>query len=175
VAARARQSWTDAEPRILRREVEAMNEHAPEMAWHDEVVGLDGKAGKGWEGLAPVWAGDRSKPKGVDGLLAGRQLRLKVVYREAFPTVPPMLFPVDPSPPLERRTQHYWHLNPNGSLCLMRGAEDWAQTDTAAALVRKASGWFIEYLLVEAGAIDGMTTSGIFKSTGIDPVLKTFA
>jgi hypothetical protein len=175
VAARGRQSWTDAEPRILRREHEAMGERAPEMQWRDEVVGPDGKVGKGWEGLAPTWGGDRPKPDGVDGLLAGRQLRLKVIYREAFPAVPPALFPVDPDPPPERRTQHYWHLNPNGSLCLMRNAGDWKQTDTAAALVAKASGWFIEYLLVEADEIDGMTVTGIFTSTGIDPVLKKFA
>jgi hypothetical protein len=175
VATRARQSWTDAEPRILRRELEAMAEHAPEMVWCDEVAGPDGKVGKGWEGLAPAWAGDRPKPAGVDGLLDGRQLRLKVVYREAFPTVPPMLFPVDPTPALGARGAHYWHLNPNGSLCLLRSADDWQLTDTAADLVRKAAGWFIEYLLVQAGVMDGMTVRGIYASSAIDPLLSKYA
>lgn len=152
-----------------------MAARAPQMVWQDEIVGPDGKTRTGWEGFAPTWGGDRSRPPGVDGLLAGRKLRLKVIYREAFPTVPPTLVPVDPDPPMERRTQHYWHINPNGSLCLFRRADDWKQTDTAAALVCKASGWFIEYLLVEAGEMDGMTVSGVYSSTGIDPILKRFA
>lgn len=152
-----------------------MAARAPQMVWHDEIAGPDGKAGKGWEGLAPAWGGDRPRPTGVDGLLAGRQLHLKLIYRQAFPTVPPVLFPVEPDPPAVRRTQHYWHINPNGSLCLLRSADDWQQTDTAAALVCKASGWFIEYLLVEAKAMDGMTVRGIYTSTGIDPILKRYA
>jgi hypothetical protein len=160
---------------VLQREHQAMALLAPDMAWHDELVGLDAKAGKGWEGLAPAWGAERPKPPGVDGLLAGRRLRLTVVYREAFPTVPPVLFPTDPDPPPGRRTQHYWHINPNGSLCLLRNADDWQQTDTAAALVCKASGWFIEYLLVEAGQMDGMTVRGIYTSTGIDPILNKYA
>jgi hypothetical protein len=54
------------------------------------------------------------------------------------------LVPPDPDPPPDGRTQHYWHSNPNGSLCLLRGADDRQPTDTAAALVCKASGWLIE-------------------------------
>ena len=46
---------------------------------------------------------------------------------------------------------HTWHVNGDGSLCLMQAADDWQPEDTAADLVRKACGWFVEYLLVEAG------------------------
>lgn len=168
---RTRISWTEAEPAALDRELRAMAAGAPDMLWHDELVGPDGRRGSGWQGLAPTWGGERAQPPGVDELLSGRRLSLQVIYREAHPVVAPILFPLDPDPPAERRTQHYWHLNPNGSLCLFRSADDWNPTDTAADLVRKASGWFIEYLLIEAGDMDGMTVRGIFESTSIDPVL----
>lgn len=172
---RVRQSWVAAEPTVLRREQAAMRERAPDMAWSDNVTAPDGRQGAGCEGLAPAWGSERPQPPGVDELLAGRRLRLQVIYREGSPMVPPMLFPVDPEPPPDRRTQHYWHINPDGSLCLLRSADDWQPTDTAADLVCKASGWLIEYLLIEEGHMDGMTMRGIYASTGIDPILARLA
>ncbi len=160
---------------MLGREREAMSARAPEMVWHDQLTSSDGRSGPGWEGLAPAWGAERSRPAGVDELLAGRQLRLQVIYREAFPMVPPRLYPLAPDPPLGRRTQHYWHLNPDGSLCLLRNAHDWQPTDTAVDLVCKASGWFIEYLLIESNRLDGMTVHGVYVSTGLDPALARCA
>jgi hypothetical protein len=57
----------------------------------------------------------------------------------------------------------------------MQSASDWQLTDTASDLVRKASCWFVEYLLLEAGKIDAMTIRGIYGDTFLDPVLATFA
>ena len=56
----------------------------------------------------------------------------------------------------------------------MQGADDWHLTDTAADLVRKASGWFIEYLLVEARKLEGMTERGIFEDTSIDEIIAGY-
>jgi len=127
--------------------------------------------GVGWEGLAPAWGAERGEPTGVKGLLAGRRLRLRVIYPEAFPMVPVDLYPVKPEVPVGRRTLHRWHINGDGSLCMMQAAEDWQPGDTSADLVCKASGWFIEYLLVDGGEMDAMTTRGIYVSQDIDALL----
>jgi len=54
---------------------------------------------------------------------------------------------------------------------MMQAAEDWQPGDTSADLVCKASGWFIEYLLVDGGEMDAMTTRGIYVSQDIDALL----
>lgn len=147
-----------------------MAQHAPEMTWA-ESLDFRSRPVVGWAGQAPVWAGERSKPAGVDELLVGQQLGLVVLYPEAFPMVPPVLLPLYPEVPIERRTLHKWHVNGDGTLCLLQAAEDWQPTDTAADLVRKASGWFIEYLLLEAERIDAMTERGILSDTSLDSKL----
>ena len=175
MADRSPESWVDAEPGIVERERAAMAAHAPEMAWRDNLVWMEQRRAFGWAGCAPSWGADRPKPAGVDELLAGRRLELVVIYPEAFPSVPASLFPTDPDVPLDRRTLSLWHVNGDGSLCLMQAADDWQPTDTAAALVRKAAGWFIEYLLVDAGEIERMTERGIFDDTSLDEILARHA
>lgn len=168
-------SWTQAEPDIAAHEKDAMARHAPSMQWAEDLVWRGGRRTVGWRGKAPAWAADRPKPQGVDELLGERRLELLVVYPEAFPAVPAALFPLDPDPPMNRRTLHRWHVNGDGSLCLMQSAEDWKLTDTAADLVRKASGWYIEYLLVEAGKLETMTESGVFEDTSTDSIIAEYA
>lgn len=145
--------WRDAEPAALVREKAAMAERAPDMTWHDAGAG-------GWEGLAPAWPRDLSPPPGLDHLVDGRRLRLLVVYSQGFPMSPPSLWPLDPAPDIEMRARHDWHLNGNGSICLLFSAADWPGTGTAADLVEKASGWFAEYLARKAGLIETMSESG---------------
>ena len=169
------QGWVSAEPTVVERERAAMEQWAPELTWRDDLHWREGRQAFGWTGSAPAWAGEREPPRGAAELLAGRQLQLEVIYPEAFPAVPAVLFPRDPEVPLQRRTLSTWHVNGDGSLCLMRSADDWRLTDTAADLVRKASGWFIEYLLLEAEEIEQMTERGILVDTCLDPVLAKFA
>jgi hypothetical protein len=88
------------------------------------------------------------------------------------PTVAPDLYPIDPEVPIDRRTQHKWHVNGDGSLCLMQAADVWQPENTAADLVRKAAGWYIEYLLVDGGDLDHMTERGIYISDEIDALLE---
>lgn len=61
-----------------------------------------------------------------------------------------------------------WHVMGDGSLCLLRNAGEWTGRDLAAELVVKAAGWHLEYLLLEAGAIDAMTVKGIAESDELD-------
>lgn len=166
----ASESWTSVEPALVEREKVAMAEHAPEMEWEDALIYHQRRV-VGWRGVAPDWGADRVKPDGTDALLAGRRLELLVLYLEAFPMAPPALVPLNPEVPMHRRTLSKWHVLGDGSLCLVQAAEDWQPEDTAADLVRKASGWFIEYLLLEAGRIDRMTERGIFEDTSLDAEL----
>ena len=164
-----RVSWQEAELQRLLREREEMSRCCPDMVWRH-----DARAG-GWEGLAPEWPMPRARPAGLENLLSGRRLRLRVDYSPAFPMVEPRLWPLEPEPPRERRLRHPWHLNADGSLCLLEQAWDWDPSATAADLVVKASGWFIEYRLMEAGRITEMSERGIYVDASLDPVIETFA
>jgi len=145
--------WRAAEPEVLARERAAMAERAPDMQWIDN-------GGGGWEGLAPTWPFDLHPPEGLDRLLESRRLRLAVIYSQGFPMSPPALLPLDPVPHVELRARHDWHLNSDGSICVLFTAADWPGTGTAADLVEKASGWFVEYLALQAGLIQSMSESG---------------
>jgi hypothetical protein len=164
-------SWLEAEAKRVEREQAEMERWCPGMQWRTDLTWADGRHGAGWEGLAPTWGSDRPQPAGVGQMLDGRQLRLRVLCPEAFPMVPPDLYPIHPEVPISRRTQHRWHVNGDGSLCMMQAAGDWQPTDSAADLVRKAAGWFIEYLLVDAGDLAVMTRRGIYVSDEIDALL----
>jgi hypothetical protein len=153
-----RQSWVEAEPTRTARERSTISAVAPELTWIDHSGG--------WEGLAPIWPFDRPAPEELDAFLAGRRFRLRVEYLEGFPMAAPRIVPLDPDPDPRVRTQHDWHVNGDGTVCLLQSASDWTGRDTAAVLVVKAAGWFLEYLLMEAGLIDTMTANGIVR----DPV-----
>jgi hypothetical protein len=62
----------------------------------------------------------------------------------------------------------------DGSLCLLQTADLWTGRETAADLVIKASGWFVEYLLMEAGAIERMTLSGLNADISLDETIRNF-
>lgn len=149
--------WRDAEPYALEREHAAMLERAPDMQWSERLP-----AG-GWEGRAPAWPAGCDAPVGLDRLLGEQRLGLSVQYTQGFPMAAPDVFPTDPIPPASRRADHSWHLNGNGSLCLLFSSADWPEGATAAELVEKASGWFVEYLAREAGLIERMSESGPVK------------
>lgn len=164
-----RQSWMAAESERLQRERDTMHAVAPDMTWLD-----DAPAG-GWEGFVPQWPLPRPAPDGLDDLLAGRRLLLRVTYKQAFPAIEPILTPIDPEPDISRRVDHDWHINGDGSLCLLRDADLWTGRETAADLVVKAAGWFVEFLLLEQGAIPAMTENGIHTDDSVDQVIEALA
>jgi hypothetical protein len=162
-----RQSWLEAEPERLVYERHEMERLAPEMAWID----LDGAGG--WAGYAPGWPFEREAPAGLVAFLGGRRLKLLVAYSQAYPAVPPALFPLDPEPPLERRLLHRWHLNGDGSICVLQSLDHWSGREATAELVIKASGWFIEYLLVDRELCDAMSENGIAADPSLDHLLTS--
>lgn len=161
--ARAR-SWWAEDPGMLRRERDAMSIIAPDLTWTADGAGS-------WAGLAPAWPFGRPAPPGLDELLAGHRLRVLVTYGHAFPMTAPAVWAVDPEPSINQRTQHAWHVNGDGSLCLLEAATAWTGREAAAELVVKASGWFIEYLLMRCGLITGMTGAGLAADLSMDAVI----
>jgi hypothetical protein len=152
---------------VLERERVAMAEHAPEMEWVEEGAGR-------WEGHAPEWPFPRDRPDpGLTRLLAGARLQLRVEYVQAHPAVAPVLVPLSPIPPRERRLRHDWHINGDGTLCLLAADILWRPDDTAADLVLKASGWIIEYRLKERGRIKSMSDTGLYDDASLDAVIRS--
>jgi hypothetical protein len=128
--------------------------------------------GVGWFGVAPIWPFARERPAALDAFVASRRLTLEIGYLESFPMVPPRFMPIDPEPDLKVRTMHAWHVNGDGSLCMFQNSTDWDPWCTAADLIPKASGWFIEYLLLIDGRIEQMTVSGIARDNSLDDLLE---
>lgn len=166
-------SWTTAEAEHLDKERAEVMAIAPGLRW---VTGLqvgwrDDLAG--FQGPLPPWCAARPKPAGVDELLGGAQMVVQIAYREATPMVPPAIYPLDPDVPIERRTDHTWHVNSDGSLCLLQTAYLWVPGSTAAPLIVKATCWFIEYELMERGLITEMTEQGIAQDTAYDAIIAS--
>lgn len=163
LAGRARTWWAE-DPSLLRRERDAMSVIAPDLNWTADGAGW-------WAGLAPTWPFGRPAPPGLDALLAEHRLRVLVTYGHAFPMTAPAVWAVDPEPAIEQRTQHAWHVNGDGSLCLLEAAAAWTGREAAAELVVKASGWFIEYLLMRRGVVTSMTSDGLAADLSVDAVI----
>jgi hypothetical protein len=157
-------TWRVDEPALLRKEQMAMTAVAPELAWSDQGAGS-------WQGPVPRWPFERNPPPGLDTLLSGRRLHVHVAYGHAFPMTAPVVWPIDPEPSIEQRTDHAWHVNGDGSLCLLESASAWTGREAAAELVVKAAGWFIEYLLISAGLITQMTSVGLAADLSMDAVI----
>lgn len=154
-------SWLDAEPAAAAREREHMAEVAPGLCW------LEGPSG-GWEGKLPLWPFERARPTALEDFVEGRALEVRIEYPQSYPMAEPLFVPCDPQPPLAVRSWATWHVLPNGGLCLLQDAAAWSGTDTAADLVPKASGWFLEYLLMEKRVIEEMTVNGIASDDCLD-------
>jgi hypothetical protein len=164
--------WMDAEPRRLEQELEAMAALAPDVKWI--AVSPELPAG-GWEGDIPKWPFDRDRPDPGLDLLVPDPLTLRVQMKQSFPASPPKLWPLlDPLPDPTYRTQTDWHINGDGSLCLLQTADMWTGRDPAANLVMKAAGWFIEYRLMEEKLAEKMTISGICADPILDDLIRGF-
>lgn len=164
LASLARTWWTE-EPALLRKEHDAMAVVAPDLTW-------TGKGAGSWEGPVPAWPFERPAPPGLDALLAGRRLRVLVAYGHAFPMTTPVVWAIYPEPSIEQRTEHAWHVNGDGSLCLLEAAAAWTGREAAAELVAKAAGWFIEYLLMCRGLIASMTNVGLAADPSVDAIIS---
>lgn len=157
-----RESWLAAESTRVVKEREAMSGIAPDLRWCDEDP-----AG-GWDGIVPIWPFDRSAPPDLDAFLDGRRLKVRIQYLQSFPMVEPKFWPIDPEPEIVHRTDARWHVLGDGALCLFQDASDWTGRETAAELIPKAAGWFLEFLLMQRGVIEEMTEEGIAVDPSLD-------
>lgn len=163
--------WWRAEPARLERDRRELGEHFPDLSWFepDDAIRQAG----GWRGQLPLWPFERPRPEGLDAL--GDGLRLELVYPQAWPVVAPWIYPLDPEPDVMARTEHRWHVNGNGSLCLLQSAQQWRTEDSLVELLLKAAGWRIEFALVQADLLEAMTEAGIVTDPTLDPLLSYLA
>lgn len=157
--------WFEDDPARLEREIEAMKPVAARLTW----------AGGHWVGRLPLWPMERPEPIGLRDYVRARRLQVEVHYLESFPMVAPRFLPIDPEPPLTVRTMSRWHVLGDGALCLFQNFTDWEPHCTAADLVPKAAGWFLEYLLMDDGRIDAMTESGMASNDELDSLFSAAA
>lgn len=162
--------WVDAEPDRLQRDLTEVADFAPQLMYYppDPDGGIPHG---GWKGELPRWPFDRPVPESLDALIGAAGLPVAVVYRAAYPMVPPLIYPLDPVPTFEEWTQTTWHVAPGGSLCLLRSVGAWLPEASITELLAKAAGWRIEYALMKAGVIDQMSVSGIVSDPSHDHLI----
>lgn len=161
--------WFDAHPDRLGRELEEMSAY-PDLIWDENLTREGHQDGGGWAGALPAWPFERPRPPELDAFLAGETFEAVIVCLQGHPAVKPRVYPTNPEPDVGVRTMNAWHVAGDGSLCLSQRAYDWDGSETTAELVPKASGWFLEYLLLDRGLAEAMTEVGIVAGDLLDPL-----
>lgn len=157
-------TWWECEPRRRGRDLREVGERFPELAWVSEGAG-------GWFGRLPVWPFDRPEPPGLDELTSGNGLVVRLEYGHAYPAAVPAIFPVEPEPGFEARTEQRWHVLGDGSLCLIRDPSQWSGRESVVELLLKAAGWRIEHALMTTGVLMSMSLNGIVTDSGYDHLI----
>ena len=168
--------WLEAEPQRLARDQADVATFAPMLRY--QPPSTDGEhvvPHGGWAGELPRWPFDRQAPEGLDALLGDGGLQIAVTYLAAYPMVPPVIYPVNPEPTFEERTQTAWHVAPGGSLCLLRSIGAWRPEAAITELLAKAAGWRIEYALMKAAVVEQMTINGIVSDPSRDYLIAVAA
>ncbi|MCR6491129.1 hypothetical protein [Cellulomonas sp. P24] len=167
--------WTDVDPRRLARDLADVSAFAPDLDFQ-APPGVDPRTEHHgvWTGVLPVWPFDRPKPAGLDELVP-TGFRVQVECSAAHPVIPPAVFPLDPLPEIAERSQHIWHVAPDGRLCLMQTIGAWRPSDTVSDLLAKACAWRVEYALMKRGALSAMTLDGIVSGNELDDLVARTA
>jgi hypothetical protein len=159
--------WWRHEPGRLEADSLEVQELFTDLTWSAADHGR-------WSGELPMWPFDRKRPAELDDLLGGHGLRVLVSCGQAYPAAPPRILPLDPEPEIVERTQHRWHVNGDGTLCLFQDEAVWNTRVTLSDVLLKAAGWRIEYALMKAGCIESMTTNGIVIDPCLDAVITRY-
>jgi hypothetical protein len=160
--------WIDRDPERYRRDVREVSAAFPDLVWTDVGAG-------GWDGVLPLWPFDRPAPTGLNELAGHAGLHVEVRYPQAYPMVPPSIRALNPEPDFREWTVHGWHVNGDGTLCLLLTMSLWDPQSSVVELLLKAAGWRIEYALMKVGAIDAMTSSGIVSDDSLDELIAASA
>ncbi|GAA3780182.1 hypothetical protein GCM10022225_80550 [Plantactinospora mayteni] len=161
-------TWWQCEPRRLARDQAEVGERFPGLQWVGQGAG-------GWIGRLPRWPFDRPEPAGLRTLVGEEGLEVALVYGHAYPMVAPLIYPQDPEPGIAERTDHKWHVNGDGSLCLLQDDATWNGRGSVTDLLLKAAGWRLEYALMRAGVIEAMTLRGIVDDEQSDHLVAVAA
>ncbi len=157
-------NWWDAEPGRYAKDQAEVATRFPDLRWLPQEAGW-------WEGRLPMWPLDRAEPAGLSELLGGQGMLVVIKYRQAYPMVPPRIYPVEPRPEPIECTQHRWHVNGDGNLCLLQSETAWDPRDSICDLIVKAAAWRVEYALVKVGALPAMTLHGIVSDPTHDELI----
>lgn len=161
-------SWWAHEPHRLEADRRDLAGRFPDLKWTPAESGA-------WEGALPIWPFERERPAGVSELVGEQGLRVQVRCGQAYPIIVPAVFATAPEPTVLQRTQHRWHINSDGSLCLLADPTRWTGREPLSDLLLKAAGWHIEYALMNAGALQAMTANGIVNDTCLDTLIGNTA
>lgn len=158
--------WSEAEPRRFRSDTETLAGFAPNLEWRSDD--------QAWTGELPVWPFRRTSPPGLHELLP-RGLVVTVAPPPVYPMVAPVLYPVDPDPPMAVRTHQRWHVAGDGRLCLMKSPGQWDPREPLTDLLLRAIGWHVEYALMIRGLIPAMTVNSIVEDDQHDALIEAAA
>lgn len=161
MSASARTWWED-DPARLAQEMVDVHEVAPLLSWTAEGAGT-------FDGPLKLWPFSRPAPGNISDLLD--PIVVRVEYGHAFPAAPPQVLPLVPQPMPTLRGFTQYHVLPSGRLCLLRDADQWYPWSKTSELLLKASGWAIEFSLLQAGVIAQMSASGIVNDSAFDHLI----
>ncbi|CAH0123652.1 hypothetical protein SRABI98_00023 [Microbacterium sp. Bi98] len=122
--------------------------------------------------MLPLWPFERPAPVEFNSDVPG--LEVLLLFPQSYPMTIPDLYPMNPMPELVERTQHRWHVNGDGSLCVIQEQRTWTGRESVVDLLVKAAGWRLEYGLVQADIVAEMTENGIVSSTERDRQIGEF-
>ena len=166
--------WHEAETDRLARDIEEISRFAPGLEFEPGPGnGLVSHHGR-WHGRLPVWPMERPEPHGLSTVVP-TGLTVEVWYSAAYPMLPPAIYPLDPQPLLLERSQHDWHVAPDGSLCLLQTLASWDPRWSIVELLRRACGWRIEYVLMKAHLVESMTLWSIVDDASRDHLISEAA
>jgi hypothetical protein len=157
--------WWQCEPKRFASDTAEIAAAFPDLTWRSDGPG-------DWIGHLPIWPFDRTEPPGLHELIGGKGLEVGVFCGHAYPVVRPAIHPLDPEPLIIERTQHRWHVNGDGSLCLLQNEATWTGRASIVDLLTKAAGWRVEYALMKTGVIEAMSERGIVDDASFDHLVR---
>lgn len=103
-----------------------------------------------------AWEGEvNAIPEGVEAV----PLRIRLIYSDAFPIVPPKVYPIEPELPKDD-WGHQWHRWQAGNLCYIEPTL-WHMNYTAVDIIEKIEIWYFNFLAYKFGKIDMMPDTGM--------------